>query len=242
MSLTAGDLLSPLAVTVTPETPLIEAVRQMLDHRVSGMLVVDGRGAPVGMLTEGDLLRRAELGTEHRHRWLADLFAPRWKEAARFLRERSPKVADVMTADVISVARETGLPEIVALMEKRGIKQVPVLAGGSVIGIVSRADILRALLARLAEAATASPGDTVLAQRLDAAMRAQSWVPLERVRGNVRDGVVDLLGEIDDERLREPLLVLARSVPGVKAVEDHLMVVEVYTGTPISSAPEGPHG
>ncbi len=242
MSLTAADLLSAPAITVTPETPLIGAVRQMLDRRVSGLLVVNAEGAPVGMLTEGDLLRRAELGTEHRHRWLADLFAPRWKEAARFLRERSPKVADVMTAEVFAVAPETALSEIVALMEKRGVKRVPVLAGGRVVGIVSRADILRVLLARLAEATEASPGDAALAQRLAAAMRAQSWVPLERVRGNVRDGVVDLLGEIDDERLREPLLVLARSVPGVKAVEDHLMLVEVYTGTPIGSAPEGPHG
>ncbi len=242
MSLTAADLLSAPAITVTPETPLIGAVRQMLDRRVSGLLVVNAEGAPVGMLTEGDLLRRAELGTEHRHRWLADLFAPRWKEAARFLRERSPKVADVMTAEVFAVAPETALSEIVALMEKRGVKRVPVLAGGRVVGIVSRADILRVLLARLAEATEASPGDAALAQRLAAAMRAQSWVPLERVRGNVRDGVVDFLGEIDDERLREPLLVLARSVPGVKAVEDHLMLVEVYTGTPIGSAPEGPHG
>ncbi len=242
MSLTAADLLSAPAITVTPETPLIGAVRQMLDRRMSGLLVVNAEGAPVGMLTEGDLLRRAELGTEHRHRWLADLFAPRWKEAARFLRERSPKVADVMTAEVFAVAPETALSEIVALMEKRGVKRVPVLAGGRVVGIVSRADILRVLLARLAEATEASPGDAALAQRLAAAMRAQSWVPLERVRGNVRDGVVDLLGEIDDERLREPLLVLARSVPGVKAVEDHLMLVEVYTGTPIGSAPEGPHG
>lgn len=242
MRLRAADVMSSPAVTVPPEADMIEAVGLMLERRLSGLLVVDAGGRPLGVFTEGDLLRRAELGTEHRHHWLAGLFTPRWKEAARYMRERSPKVADVMTRGVVSVAPETELSEIVALMERHAVKRVAVVSEGRVAGVVSRADLLRAFMARLAEAPAPTPDDLALAGRVEAEMRRESWVPVERVHARVSGGVVDLQGEIDDERLREPLLVLARAVPGVRAVRDNLTLVEIYTGTPIGSAPEGPHG
>ena len=139
----AGEVMSRNPIAVPAEAGLAEALRLMFDHRISGLPVVDGKAGLVGILTEGDLLRRSELGTAgQRSRWLDLLMTGRL--ASEYVRSNTRRVSEIMTRDVVSVAEDTPLTEVVRLMERHRIKRMPVLRDGALIGIVSRADLLRA--------------------------------------------------------------------------------------------------
>ena len=137
-------MTSPV-VSVAPDATVLQAVQIMLQRRISGLPVIDKDGRLVGMVTEGDLLRRVETGTQRRRpRWLEFLLGP-GRLADEYTRTHGRKVNDVMTPDPLSVAEDAALEEIVKLMEKRQIKRVPVLRSEQVIGIVTRANLLHAL-------------------------------------------------------------------------------------------------
>lgn len=226
----AADVMRHRVVTATPETSVADAARLMLDHGISGLPVVDKAGAVVGMVTEGDLLRRAETGTgKRRPHWLEFVLGP-GPLALDYVREHGRKVGEIMTRRVIAVTPETPLEEVVGLMEKRHVKRLPVLDGGRLAGIVSRASLLP-VLAHLAAAAPAgAPGDTELRGRVLAAVERQPWAMRASIDAVVHDGVVDLHGVILDERERQALCVLVENVPGVKEVRDHLTWVEPVSG------------
>jgi len=227
----AADVMTRTILSAGPETPIAEAIGLMLDNRVSGLPVIDEVGQLVGILTEGDLLRRGETGTErHRPRWLEILLGP-GRLAGEYVRTHGRKVEDIMTREPVSVAPETPLDEIVELMERHRIKRVPVLEGEKLVGIVSRADFLRALAQRLKEQSAAAPGDAEIRERILAELARVSWVPRDGVGITVENGVVDLNGVILDEKEREALRVAAENVPGVRSVEDHLVWVEPVSGT-----------
>ena len=141
----AADVMTRNILSVAPDSTIAEAVRTMLDNRISGLAVIDEAGRLVGILTEGDLLRRGETATErHRPRWLEILMGP-GRLAEEYVRTHSRRIAEVMTRDPVSVAPDTPLKEIVGLMERHRIKRVPVLDGDAPVGILSRADLLRGL-------------------------------------------------------------------------------------------------
>ena len=236
----AADVMTRTILSAGPETPIAEAIGLMLDNRVSGLPVIDEVGQLVGILTEGDLLRRGETGTErHRPRWLEILLGP-GRLAGEYVRTHGRKVEDIMTREPVSVAPETPLDEIVELMERHRIKRVPVLEGEKLVGIVSRADFLRALAQRLKEQSAAAPGDAEIRERILAELAKVFWVPRDRVGITVENGVVDLNGVILDEKEREALRVAAENVPGVRAVEDHLVWVEPVSGTVVDAPPSAP--
>lgn len=230
-------------ITVSADAPVDEAIRLMLRHRISGLPVVDAQGKLVGMLTEGDLLRRAETGTERRRpRWLEFLLGP-GRLAEDYVRSHGRRVREVMTPAPDTVCELAPLTEIVELMERKGFKRVPVMRGESIVGIVSRANLVQAL-ASLARAQAAQPAgdDTAIRERLLAEIERQPWVPKGTINPIVRDGVVELWGGITDPRMREALLVLAENLPGVKEVHDHLVWIEPISGTvvePIDARPAG---
>ncbi len=142
----ASEVMTRNVVTVGRETSVAQAIRLMLDNNISGLPVLDDDGKVVGILTEGDLLRRYETGTErHRPRWLEILMGP-GRMAGEYVRTHGRKVQEIMTTDLISVAGDTPLDEVVGVMERRRIKRVPVLDGEVLVGVVSRADLLRSLL------------------------------------------------------------------------------------------------
>jgi CBS domain-containing protein len=227
----AADIMTRTILSAGPKTPVAEAIGLMLDNRVSGLPVIDEVGQLVGILTEGDLLRRGETGTErHRPRWLEILLGP-GRLASEYVRTHGRKVEDIMTREPVSVAPETPLDEIVELMERHRIKRVPVLEGEKLVGIVSRADFLRALARRLEEQSAAAPGDAEIREHILAELAKVSWVPRDGVGITVDNGVVDLNGVILEEKEREALRVAAENVPGVRAVEDHLVWVEPVSGT-----------
>jgi len=233
----ASDVMTRNVLSVRPEATIAEAIRLMLDNRISGLPVLDETGRLVGILTEGDLLRRGETGTErHRPRWLEILMGP-GRLAEEYVRTHGRRIAEVMTRDPVGVSPDTPLEEIVALMERHRIKRVPVLDGDVPVGILSRADLLRGLAGALAEAPVAAASDEEIHERILAELARAAWVPRDGVAITVKNGVVDLNGVILDEKERVALRVAAENVPGVRAVEDHLVWVEPVSGTVIDAPP-----
>ncbi|MBV9815325.1 MAG: CBS domain-containing protein [Alphaproteobacteria bacterium] len=224
----AGEVMTRNPIAVPAEAGLAEALRLMFDHRVSGLPVVDGKAGLVGILTEGDLLRRSELGTAgQRSRWLDLLMTGRL--ASEYVRTNTRRVSEIMTRDIVSVAEDTPLTEVVRLMERHRIKRVPVLRDGALIGIVSRADLLHALhRLLLAEPETAASDETIRRHVLDKLAQAP-WAP-HGLTVDVANGVVTLDGVILEEQKRSALRVAAENVAGVKAVVDHIVWVEPVTG------------
>ncbi|HUN98612.1 MAG TPA: CBS domain-containing protein [Bradyrhizobium sp.] len=235
----AADVMTLDPLSVTPHTALVEAARLMLQHRISGLPVTDAKGAVVGVLTEGDLLRRVETGTErHRTDWLAFLMGP-GRLAGEYVDAHARKVGEVMTHDVVVVGASTDLAEIVQLMEKHRIKRVPVLADGKLVGIVSRSDLVRALVHKLTREAVARAGNSVsddtIRDHIVEIIDKEPWGPRFSANVTVTSGIVELNGVVTDERERTALIVAAEGVAGVKAVNDHLVWVEPTSGLVIGA-------
>jgi len=228
----SGIVVDP--VTVAPSRTLEEALGLMRHHRISGLPVVDAAGTLVGMVTEGDFLRRSELGTErHTPRWI-EFLSGSGKLAENYVHAAGRKVRDVMTDKVYAVDEETTLSEVVETMERRRIKRLPVLRGAKLVGIVTRANLLHAL-AGLQQANVPASSDIPIRTRLMAELEKQSWAPLVAIDIVVADGVVKLTGAIFDERQRHALRVAAENIPGVKRVEDRLVWIEPMSGMVIEA-------
>jgi len=239
----AADIMTQPVIGVTPETTLAEAARLMLQHRISGLPVTDKSDALVGIVTEGDLLRRVELGTERRRpRWIELLFGA-GRLAGDYTDAHARKVGEVMTKTVVTVTRRTTLPEIVRLMETHRINRVPVVERGRPVGIVSRANLVRALLPSLKRQA-ASGGKRKLnaaqiREQILAEISKEPWGPRFSVDVTVKRGIAELHGTITDERERNALKIVAENAPGVKAVRDHLVWVEPISGLVIPAPGSG---
>lgn len=237
----AEQIMTPDPIAATPEMTIAEAARLMLDHRISGLPVTEGKARLVGMLTEGDLLRRAETGTErHRSRWLELLMGP-GRLAGDYVDAHARKVSEIMTTDIVSVAPGAPLDEIVALMEKHHVKRVPVVDTGRLVGIVSRADLVRALLDQLVHQEEASAGgasDAEIGEAVRKIIDKEPWGPRFSVEVTVKDGVVQLDGTVTDDRERTALTVAAETVAGVKQVRNRLVWVEPTSGLVIPAEGE----
>lgn len=225
----AYQIMTGKVTTVQPETPIAEAADLMLAKRVSGLPVVDKTGKLVGIVSEGDFLRRGEIGTERRRSGLFEFFAGPGKLAAEFVRQEGRTVADIMTRDPVTIDENQPLEVIVQLMEQKDIKRLPVMRGDALIGIITRANLLQAV-ANLARGATRpSASDDDLRQQILTTMERQPWCPMG-LNVVVKDGVADLSGVITDDRQRDAALVATRNVVGVKAVYDHLCWVDAMSG------------
>jgi CBS domain-containing protein len=226
----AVDVMTRDVVSIVPDASIMEAVRLMLQHRISGLPVVDASGRLQGVVTEGDFLRRAETGTARkRSRWLEFLLGP-GRLAAEYTQTSGRKVSDVMTPDVYTVGEDAPLEEVVHLMERRRVKRVPVVRGGKVVGIVTRANLMRALASLALAAEPPAAGDAAIRERLLDELKKQSWAPVGLIDVVVKDGVVKLTGALTDERERQAIRVAAENIAGVKKVEDHLIWIEPNTG------------
>ena len=234
----AQDVMTWHVSTIGPDDSLSKAVRIMLQNEISGLPVLDADGKLIGMITEGDLLRRAETTTQRRRpRWI-EFFAGPGRMAEEYVHTHGRKVSELMTTDPVSVTEDTPLEEIVTLMEKRRIKRVPVVRGDKLAGIVSRANLLHALARLSAEVKPAQADDRTIRDRLLNDLKREPWAPLGTLDIIVRGGVVDLWGSITDERERNALVVAAENVPGVKAVHDHLVWVDPMSGMTFSGPEE----
>lgn len=237
----AKDVMTWNVVTARPEHTVLSTVRKMIDHGISGMPVIDASRHVVGIISEADLLRRAELGTERppRSAWRRFLAGP-GKLAEDYVRSHGRKVGEIMTTPVETVTETTPLEDIVATMEKKRIKRVPVVRDGKLIGIVSRMDILRAFTEHLMEEVTAPVGKVSDFDLTHAVERAIAHVPgHHRLTVEVENGVVTLDGVIFDNRERKALIVAAENVPGIKDVKDNVAYIEPATAMMPGGGPIG---
>lgn len=232
----AGDVMTQHTVTVDPDDSIMHAVEVMLKRRISGLPVVDNTGDLVGILTEGDLLRRVELGTQkQRPRWIEFLIGP-GRLASEYANTHGRKVHEIMTTPVHTVTEDTPLVDVVNIMESKQIKRLPVVRDQRMVGILSRANLLRALVSIGRDPSPASVTDAAIRQRLLAELAKQSWTPVALIDVIVKDGVVHLWGTLTEERQRQGVRVLAENTPGAKRVEDHLVWIEPISGMILPSA------
>jgi CBS domain-containing protein len=214
----AKDIMSSPVVTVTPDASVAEVAALLLEKKISGVPVVDQTGQVVGILSEGDLLRRVETDTQrHRPHWL-EMLLGQSGDAGSFIKSHASRVGDVMSHDVIASHPEASLREIAELMER-----VPIVDGGRTVGIVSRANLMQGLLADRRSAAAATSDDQIR-DNLNDLLRTQSWIDHNRINIVVSGGVVQLWGSVQNDEQRRALTVAAESTTGVKSVEDRLTV------------------
>ena len=233
----AKDVMTGNVISIDPEQTVLQAARLMLQHRISGLPVTDASGRLVGILSEGDFLRRRETQTERRRsRWLEFLMGP-GKIASEYTHTHGSKVGDVMTTDVRTVDEDTALEDIVELMERHRIKRVPVMRADKMIGIITRSNLMHAMVSMARTAPAEAKNDSTIRERLLAEFKKEQWVPAALINVVVQNGVVELWGAIVDERQRAALKVAAENTPGVKVVKDHLVWIEPTSGIAIE-APE----
>jgi len=226
----AEDVMTRDVISIDPNATVLQAARLMLQHHISGLPVIDGNSNLVGVLSEGDFLRRRETKTERRRsRWLEFLMGP-GRVADEYTHSHGNKVSEVMTAEVQTVEQDTALEDIVDMMERRRIKRVPVVCGGQVVGIITRSNLMHAMVSLARKAEPTATDDASIRERLLAEIKREQWAPAAMINVVVHEGVVELWGVIIDERQRQALKVAAENISGVKAVKDHLAWVEPTSG------------
>jgi CBS domain-containing protein len=230
----AHQIMTKPVISVTPETTILDAANIMLRRHVSGLPVVTKSGKLVGIVTESDFIRRSEIGTKRkRSSWLRVILGS-GRKADEFVRENGRKVSEVMTEEPISVSETTNLEEIVRLMEKNGIKRLPVVEADKVVGIVSRTNLLQAVASLSREILDPTADDDHIRDRIVATINKADWRPVG-LNVVVRDGIVHLSGVITEERSRQAAIVAAENTSGVKKVHDHLCWVETMSGMYLNS-------
>jgi CBS domain-containing protein len=230
----AHQIMTRPVITVAPETTIVEAANTMLQKHISGLPVVDAAGKLVGIISEGDFLRRSEIGTQRRRGQFLRFILGSGKEANDFVREHGRKVAEIMTPGPLTITEDTTLEEIVELMEKNKVKRLPVIRDNKVVGIVSRANLLQAVAGLARQVLDPTADDDHVRNRIIDALEKNDWCPFG-LSVIVRDGIVHVSGVITDERSRQATIVAAENVTGVKKVHDHLCWVDTMSGMYLNS-------
>jgi len=221
----AADVMVSPVITVGPECSVQDLAEILLENRVSAVPVVSKNGDLVGIVSEGDLIRRTEIDTERRRSRLLALLIGSQPLAAEFVKSHAHRIADLMTRDVIVATPETSLRDIAALLEKSGIKRVPIVSNGKVIGIVSRANLVQALAsARKEIKAAAATSDRMIREELLSRLRAEPWARTSRINVIVHDGTVELWGTVRSQAEKRAVRLAAELTPGVRTVNDNLIL------------------
>jgi len=214
----ASDVMTTKIVSVSPENSVRHAAEIMLEHRVSGLPVIDGRGVLVGVISEGDLIRRTELGAEAIISITNSAMAAE-ERAFAFIRRSSWKVGDAMSRNPVVVDEAASLAHVSRLMQEHGIKRIPVACDGELVGIVSRADLLKAII--LAEHDDPATGDDALRRSIVVRLSEDTGLEGFDLKVTVLEGVVHLWGDVTTEECRRAACVVAENVRGVRGVVEH---------------------
>ena len=220
----AADLMTRNVVTVDEEASVEEAAALMLRHRVSALPVLDRSGKLVGIVSEGDLMRRAELGTERERSWWLELITANSDLAEDFVKAHGRKVGEVMTRKPITASPNTPINEIAVLLEEHAIKRVPILDRGKLVGIVARANLLQALAGlKLAAPASKAGKDAEIREEILARLSGAPWRPW-LLNVTVHDGIAELWGIANGIEAKTAAGVTAENAPGVVSVKNHIIV------------------
>lgn len=226
----ASDVMTVRVVTIGPEATVQQAAKLMLEREVSALPVVDTSNRLIGIISEGDLVRRVETGTERKPSWWLSFLSGADQLAHDFVKAHGTRVSDVMTKDVIAARPDTPLSEVARLLEDNRIKRVPVVEEDLVIGVVSRANLLQALASAKPRAGAAQTSDSELRDTIIDKLTAQPWSHPSMLNPIVTEGVVDLWGMVLSATERKAVRVLVEETPGVRGVNDHLAVRQMPSG------------
>ncbi len=230
----AHQIMTRKVISVKPDTTVADAANIMLQQHISGLPVVSETGKLVGIISEGDFIRRAEIGTQRkRGRWLKILVGP-GRAATDFVHEQGRRVSEIMSPELLTLTEDATLEEIVKEMEKNHVKRLPVLRRDQLVGIVTRANLLQAVADLARDVPDPTVDDDHIRNRVFAAIEKHDWRPIA-LTVTVRDGIVHLGGVIFDERTRQATIVAAENVSGVTKVHDHLCWVEPNSGAYFNS-------
>lgn len=212
-------------ITAEPDTPVAEIARRLIANQISAVPVVDGAGRLVGIVSEGDLMRRPETETERHPSWWLTLLAPE-KAAMNYVKAYGHHAKDVMTHQVTTVSEDASLEEIAEILEKQHIKRVPVVTDGKLVGIVSRANLLHGLIAR-------GSGDSPSNDDWEIKTLVENNLSVAGVRAQllnvvVSGGVVHLWGVVATTEEQAAARVAAESVPGMTALRFNVEVIPPY--------------
>lgn len=227
----ARDIMTSNVIAVSPDTPVERIAALLLENRISAVPVIDHDRHVLGIVSEGDLMHRPESGTERRRSWWLEAFTDSETLAHDYTKTHGRRADDLMTRHVVSVTEDTGAADIAHLLDSHRIKRVPVVRNGKLVGIVSRADLLRSLIA--AGNASAALGratdDRTLHDEILKRMRAEGWTRSAMVNIVVQNGEVELWGLTPSDEQRNALRVLVEGVPGVRGVHNQLNVMPRLT-------------
>ena len=230
----AHQIMTKPFITVTPDATILEAADVMLQQHISGLPVVDEAGKLVGIVSEGDFIRRGEIGTERRRGALLRFILGAGKLASDFVQQHGGKISEIMTPAPATVTEDTPLADIVDLMEKRNVKRLPVLRDDKIVGIVTRANLLQAVASMARHIPDPTADDDHIRNRIINALEKVDWCPIG-LNVIVHDGIVHLNGVITDERYRQAAIVAAENIDGVRKVHDHLCWVDTMSGMYLDS-------
>jgi CBS domain-containing protein len=215
-------MVSPV-ITVGDDATVQDVAKTMIARRISAVPVIDKAGKLVGVVTEADLMHRIEAGTERPYSWWLHMLSGDRAMAADYVKSHARKIADVMTREVKAAGPETPLVDIAELFETHHVKRVPIVnEAGDLVGIVSRANIVQAV-------ASARPkfeitlSDATIRQKLMEELKKQPWAHAHKLNVTVTRGIVDLWGTVESEQARKAINAAALNIPGVDAVNDHLI-------------------
>lgn len=217
----AKDVMTTAILTVTPETDIGEIAQTLLNAHISAVPVIGEDGNLLGIVSEGDLIHRVESDTRRRQSWWLRLFDTPEEPAQRFLREYGRRACDVMTKDVITVSPDTSLTEIAAVLEKYHIKRVPVIEGGKLVGIVSRANLLRGIATWQRPTGVRVEDSALRAVLLEALGVAE--LPMHLVNVTVTGGEVEIWGVVDSDLQIQAARAAVEATAGVIKLTNHLI-------------------
>ena len=218
----ARDVMVSPVITVGKTATVRDVAKILLENRISAVPVVDNLSKVVGIVTESDLMRCTEAGTERPYSWWVHFLAGDATIAADYVKSHAVKVEDVMTSDVVTATSETPLHEIATLLEEREIKRVPIVnKAGNLVGIVSRSNLIQVVASARPKLEMTLPDSTIRQKLLDA-LKKQSWAHTHNLSVTVTNGVVDLWAYAPSADERKAIRVLAEAIPGVTMVNDHL--------------------
>jgi len=227
-----SEIMTTPVIGVSPDASLLELTGLMVQNQISGLPVVSAEGQLVGIVTESDCLRRAELGTEEKRSSWASFFASTTKLAENYIRSHGRKVSAIMTTDPITIDESASLQDAVTLMERHRVKRVPVVSHGKLVGIISRSNIVRALMSKSLHMPAADSSDEALTREVRKAIYRLTWAPGSLVEIHVHNGTAELRG-VAEPHTSAAMTVAAENVPGIRNVINSLAWVEPISGTVI---------
>jgi CBS domain-containing protein len=218
----AADVMTSNVISVRADASVGEIAEILLTNRISGVPVVDDAGDLIGIVSEGDLIHRVEVGTERRRSWWLELLSSKQILAHEFIKAHARKAADLMSRHVITVRPDTPLSDLASLLDKHGIKRVPVTENGKLVGIVSRANLVQALFKpRQDTVAEKAVTDSALRDKILAQLKFEPWWPGD-VNVIVRDGAVELWGIVESQVENDAIRVAIEEISGVRSISNHI--------------------